>query len=331
MAKLFYFGVTALFKSRQRLVMENTLLRYQIQLMKRKRKRLTFRSWDKAVLLWFSKHIPDWKKILIIVEPETIIRWHRKGFALYWKWKYSSKIGRNPLNPNAIHLIVEISRKNPRWGLPRIQGELQKLGIKVCLRTVDKYRYRPLRKPGQNWKTFLKNHMRETVAIDCFVVPSLKFKMLYALIVLSHDRREILHTAVTQRPSAPWTMQQLREAFAFRDYPKYLVHDRDYAFRGLHRLGVEEILTSFRSPWQNAFVERVIGTIRRECTDHIVPYDEEHLAEILRKYSSYYNQDRTHLSLNKDSPLGRRVETEGRVVAVPKVGGLHHVFHRVAA
>ena len=155
MAKLLFFGVTALFKSRRRLVMENTLLRYQIQIMKRKKRRLNFKAWDKAVLVWFSKQISDWKKILTIVEPETIIRWHRKGFRLYWKWKYSGKIGRNPIHPDAIKLIQEISRKNPRWGLPRIKGELEKLGIKVCQRTIDKYRYRPQKPPSQNWKTFL--------------------------------------------------------------------------------------------------------------------------------------------------------------------------------
>jgi hypothetical protein len=281
MAKLLFFSVTALFKSRRRLVMENTLLRYQIQIMKRKKRRLNFKDGDKAVLVWFSKQISDWKKILTIVEPETIVRWHRKGFKLYWKWKYA--------------------------------------------------RYRPRKTPGQNWKTFLNNHMNETVAIDFFVVPSIKFKMLYALVVLSHDRREILHTAVTTRPSSPWTRQQLREAFTFRDYPKYLVHERDFSFRGLHRLVVNEIVTSFRSPWQNGFVERVIGTIRRECTDHIIPYDEKHLVGILKEYSAYYNENRTHLSLNKDSPLGRKIESEGRVFSVPKVGGLHHVFRRVAA
>lgn len=331
MAKLLFYGLSSAFKSRRRLLLENTLLRYQIQVLKRRKRRLSFKLWDRAILVWFSKRLPDWKRFLTIVEPETIIRWHRKGFALYWAWKHSSKAGRNPIDPNAIDLIQEISRKNPLWGVPRIHGELLKLGITACERTVDKYRYRRRRPSGQNWRTFLKNHLNETVAIDFFIVPTVRFKMLWALVVLSHDRREILHTAVTRRPSAPWTLQQLRETFSYRDFPKFLLHDRDRHFLGLHRSGMREVITSYRSPWQNAYVERVIGSIRRECTDHIIPFNEEHLAKILGEFTEYYNRSRTHLSLSKDSPNGREMQRLGEIVVTPRVGGLHNEFSRSAA
>ena len=329
MIKLLFYAVVSSFKTRRSLILENTLLRYQVEVLKRRKRRLNFKRWDRAILVWFSKRVPHWKRLLVIVEPETIIRWHRKGFALYWAWKHPA--GRKPIDPRAIDLIREISRKNPLWGTPRIHCELLKLGITVCETTVEKYRYRKSRPGGQNWRSFLTNHAKDTVAIDLFVVPSIRFKMLWALVVLSHDRRQILHTAVTANPSSPWTAQQLGNTFSFRDMPKYLIHDRDRIFRGLTKLGMEVIRTSFRSPWQNAFVERAIGSIRRECADHVIPLNEKHFEKILRSYTRYYNRSRTHLSLSKDSPLGRPVQSEGTIFSIPRVGGLHYEFTRVAA
>jgi putative transposase len=172
--------------------------------------------------------------------------------------------------------------------------------------------------------------MKQTVAIDFFVVPTIRFRMLWTLVVLSHDRRKILHTATTHRPSGAWTVQQLRNIFSYEDFPKYVLHDRDHNFVGLSKLGIEEVITSFRSPWQNAFVERVIGSIRRECTNHLVVFNEKHLEKILSKYRDYYNGSRTHLSLNKDSPDTREVISAGRIKVIPKVNGLHHEFSRTA-
>lgn len=330
--KMAFCALISLFKSRTRLVLENTMLRHQLGILKRRNTRIYFKGWDRAILVWLSRCLCNWREILFIVQPETLIRWHRKGFSLYWGWKFSSQTGgRNPLHPNAIQLIKEISAANPLWGSPRIHGELLKLGIKVSEATVDKYRVRRRNPRNQNWKTFLRNHMEQTVAIDFFIVPTIRFRMLWALVVLSHDRREILYTAITHKPSQPWVRQQLRQAFPFQSFPRFLIHDRDHAFRGMSEMGFEEVLTGFRCPWQNAFVERVIGSIRRECTDHLIVFGERHLGRILRKYQTYYNKSRTHLSLNKDSPVSREVKNKGRVISRPHLGGLHWEFGRRAA
>jgi len=283
------------------------------------------------MLVWFSKRMQNWKKALHIIEPETLIRWHRKGFALFWGWKFSRKAGRPSIHSSTIHLIRKIALANPLWGAPRIHGELQKLGINIAQSTLEKYLPKRKRPSPQTWKTFLKNHSKEIVAIDFFIVPTIKFRMLWTLVVLSHDRRKIIHFAVTEHPSGAWTAQQLRNAFPYKQLPKYLLHDRDRNFWGLSRLGAEEIITAYRSPWQNGYVERVIGSIRRECTDHLIVFGARHLRRILKTYQTYYNKSRTHLSLNKDSPVPRRVQAQGNIVAIPKVGGLHHEFRRQAA
>jgi transposase InsO family protein len=318
-------------KTHVELAAENALLRYQLEILKRRRRRITLERWDRPILLWLSRFVPNWKKWLVIVQPETLSRWHRKGFSIYWGCWIRRKGGRNLLNPNAVSLIQEISRANPLWGVPRIHGELLKLGIKVSPGTIHKYRFRHLGPRGQNWKTFLKNHMDQTVAIDFFVVPTIRFRVLWALVVLSHDRRKILYTAVTPRPSNPWTMQQLRNAFPYNSLPKILLHDRDHSFYGLSRLGVDEVVTGFRAPWQNAYVERVIGSIRRESMDHFVVLGERHLQKILKGYTKYYNECRTHLALNKDAPVSRSIQRTGKIFRIPKMGGLHHVYYRKSA
>jgi transposase InsO family protein len=319
------------FKSRNQLVWENALLRYQLEVVRRRRRRILLKRWDRPILVWLTRGLSRWKDLIVVVQPESIIRWHRKAFSFYWGWKYSSRAGRPSVLPHTVHLIREMSLANPLWGAPRIHGELKKIGVNVSQSSVEKYMVRGSRPRGQNWKTFLKNHSKEIVAIDFFIVPTIKLKMLWALVVLSHDRRKILHFAVTHRPSGAWTKQQLRNAFPYKKMPRFILHDRDRNFWGLSRLGAREIITGHRCPWQNGRVERVIGSIRRECTDHLIVFGERHLKRVLSSYRQYYNKYRTHLALNKDSPTHRRTKVRGAIRVVPQVGGLHHRYDRVVA
>ena len=221
---------------------------------------------------------------------------------------------------------------------PRIHGELLKLGIDISQASVSKYMFRHRKQPSQTWRTFLENHTDCVAGIDFFTVPTATLRILYVFIVLSHDRRQIVHFNVTAHPSAMWTAQQLVEAFPFDSAPRYLLRDRDsiYGERFRNRvksLGIDEVLTAPRSPWQNTFCERVIGSIRRECLDHVIVLNERHLRRIVREYISYYHTCRTHLSLNKDPPETRAIQPPelGNVVAFSHIGGLHHRYERIAA
>src|SRR5689334_8201936 len=223
-------------------------------------------------------------------------------------------------------------------GAPRIHGELLKLGLTVSQATVSKYMVRPRRPPSQAWRTFLKNHAPELMALDFFTVPTATFRVLFVLVVLTHSRRRLVHFNVTEHPTAEWTARQLLEACAPEEGPRYLIRDRDqvYGERFSHQaqtLGIQEAVIAPRSPWQNAYAERVIGSIRRECLDHVIVIGEQHLRGILSKYMDYYNRTRTHLSLAKDAPEHRTVQrpSQGKVVEVPRVGGLHHEYLRRAA
>ena len=235
-------------------------------------------------------------------------------------------------------LIRQMSSVNPLWGAPRIHGELLKLGIEVSQATVAKYMVRRRGTPSQNWRTFLCNHAEGIAAIDMFVVASASFRLLYVMIILVHDRRKIVRTAVTERPTAAWLSRQVTEAFPWDTAPRYLLRDRDgsygtYFCNRVEAMGITEVITAPRSPWQNAYVERVIGSIRRECLDHIVIFNERHLRRVLSSYVDYYQRTRTHLSLDKDRPDARPIQppNSGKVIAIPQVGGLHHRYERLAA
>ena len=230
-----------------------------------------------------------------------------------------------------------MAHENPLWGAPRIHGELLKLGIQVSQATVAKYIARPAAPPSQSWRTFLANHVQQIVAADFFVVPTATYRLLFVLVILAHDRRRLVHVAVTPHPTAAWTAQQFREAFPWDQAPRYLIHDRDHVFQAVSAtakaIGIEEVRTAPRSPWQNAYVERFIGSVRRECLDHVIVLTAAGLRSILKSYASYYTHSRTHLSLEKDSPEPRAVmpDGNGRVIALPQVGGLHHRYERRAA
>jgi putative transposase len=246
--------------------------------------------------------------------------------------------GRPPVSKEFRKLIRKMNRENPLWGAPRIHGELLKLGIDIGETSVSKYMIRRRNPPSQTWRTFLENHVKTTVSIDFFTVPTIRFQMLYVFLVLAHDRRRILHFNVTAHPTAEWTGQQLREAFPFEEVPRYVLRDRDGIFgadftKEVRNLGIEEVLSAPRSPWQRAYIERVIGSIRRECIDHVIVFNEETLRRHMKSYVQYYHETRTHLSLEKDTPASRSVQPPdlGQVIALPQVGGLHHRYERRAA
>lgn len=277
---------------------------------------------------------PGTLNALSIVKPETVIGWHQQGFRAFWRWKSRSAAGRPKAPLEVRTLIREMSIANPLWGAPRIHGELLKLGIDVGQTTVAKYMNRRRRPPSQGWKIFLRNHADGIAAMDLFVVATISFKLLYGFVVMSHDRRKILYLSTTAHPSAEWIARQLTEAVGWDRAPRYIIRDRDGAYgevfkRRLRAMGIRDRPTAPQSPWQNGCCERLIGSIRRECLDHVVILGERHLRHVLRSYAHYYNGTRTHLSLSKDSPVCRAVQTIGSIQPIPLIGGLHHQYVRI--
>jgi transposase InsO family protein len=271
---------------------------------------------------------------LAIVKPDTIVRWHRAGFRLYWCWKSRRRGGRPTVPLEIRKLIREMSIANSLWGAPRIHGELLKLGIEIGQTSVAKYMVRRTGPPSQGWKTFLNNHADGIAAMDLFVVPTISFRLLYGLLIMGHGRRQILWFGVISHPTAEWIANQLTEACGWEQAPRYLIRDRDGAYgevfiRRLRSMGIRDRPTSPRSPWQNAYAERLIGSIRRECVDHIIVLGERHLRHVLLSYMQYYNEVRTHLSLNKDAPAPRPVQRAGHILCRPILGGLHHQYVRI--
>ena len=246
-------------------------------------------------------------------------------------------LGRPKIPKELINLIKQIANENPLWGAPRIHGEILKLGIVVSESTVQRYMPRNhTRTTGQPWKTFLENHCSDIVALDFFVVPTMTFKLLHVLVFLSHDRRRIIHFNLTEHPTSAWTSQQLCNAFYDEEAPRFLIQDRDKKFgdefaHSVAVLSIRPILSAYRSPWQNGYVERLIGSIRRECLDHVIIMNEGHLRKILNRYVHYYNTQRTHLGLKKDSPDPREVDAVGKIERVAVANGLHHYYYRKAA
>ena len=229
-----------------------------------------------------------------------------------------------------------MSLANPCWGAPRIHGELLKLGIQISQGTVAKYMVRRRKPPWQSWRTFLKNHAMDLVSADFFVLPTIAFHLLFVFVILDHDGRRPVHFAVTSNPTTEWTARQLLEAFPWDNAPRYVLRDRAYGekFCGTVKwMVIREVLTAPRSPWQNAYPERLIGSIRRECLDHVIVSHEAGLRRIVKEYFAYYERCRTHLSLDKDTPVSRPVEPPslGHVSEIPKVGGLYHLYKLKAA
>ena len=327
--------VIDLLRSRVALEAEILVLRQQINVLRRGAPRkLAFNQIDRLIFIGLYRLFPQTCRALAIVKPDTVIRWHRAGFRSYWRWKSRRRCGRPAVPLEVRRLIREMSLANPLWGAPRIHGELLKLGIEIGQTSVAKYMARRRAPPSQGWKTFLCNHADGIAAMDLFVVPTIPFRLLYGLLIMGHGRRQILWFGVTAHPTAEWIANQLTEACGWEQIPSYLIRDRDGAYgeifiRRVRSIGIRDRPTSPRSPWQNAYAERLIGSIRKECIDHIVIFGERHLRHVLLSYMTYYNDARTHLSLNKDAPVPRAADTAGRIICQPILGGLHHQYTRI--
>ena len=297
-----------LFRSRRSLEGEVIALRHQLNVLRRRTpKRPALRSFDRFILVLLYRLAPTVLDAMTIVRPETIMRWHRAGFRTFWRWKSRRRPGRPKVALEVRQLIREMSLANPFWGAPRIHGELLKLGIDVGQTSVAKYMARHRRPPSQGWRTFLLNHADGIASIDLFVVPTISFRLLYGLLILRHDRRRILWLGVTAHPTAEWITQQVTEACGWESAPHYLIRDRDRIYGEaftcrIRAMGIRDRPTAPRSPWQNGHAERLIGSIRRECLDHVIVCGERHLRYVLRSYARYYNGVRTHLSLAKARP-----------------------------
>jgi len=327
--------VIDLFQPRAAVEAEILVLRQQIIVLRRGRPgRMPLSAVDRMVLGWVCQLFPKTREALAIVRPDTVVRWHRAGIRCYRRWKSRPRWGR-PAVPAAIRQLIRgMSLANPLWGAPRIHGELVKLGIDIGQTSVVKYMARRRGPPSQGWKTFLHNHADGIAAMDLFVVPNLSFRLLYGLLIMSHGRRQILWLGVTAHPTAEWIANQLTAACGWEQVPRYLIRDRDACYgsifvRRVRSLGIRDHPTSARSPWQNEYAERLIGSIRRECLDHIVVTGEQHLRHILACYLDYYNAMRTHLSLGKDALNGRAIQRHGRIKGWPMLDRLHHQYVRI--
>ena len=326
--------VADLFKSRSRLEAENLFLRHQLTIaMRRAPPRLRLRGSDRALLIWMTRLWPNLRGMAQVVQPETILRWDRAGFKVFWRWKSRNRAGRPKIDRGLRDLIQRMSKENPLWGASRI-CELLMLGFEVAQSTVSKYMARPSKPPSQTWKTFLQKHAEAIAAIDICVVPTLTFDLLFAFLVLGHGRRQLLWFQVTRHPTAEWLARQITEAFPWTSALAYLVRDNDRAYghvftSRVRAMGIRDRPISPGSPWQNGSAERLIGTLRCECLDQVLIFGEAHLRRILSAYAAYYNQARTHLALQKDAPLHRVVQRSGAIVVIPILAGLHHQYVRI--
>jgi transposase InsO family protein len=329
---LFLHVLVSPFKTQARLEAEIVLLRHQLSVLRQRipsKPKLTVA--DRLLFIWLYRLFPSVLDAITIVQPETVIRWHRTGFRLYWRWKSRSRGGRPRIPGEIRRLIREMSLANRLWGAPRIHGELLKLGIEVAQSTVAKYMARSGRGRSQ---TFLHNHAAGIGAMDFLVVPTAGFRLLFVLVILRHEQRRLISLSVTAHPTAEWIAHQITDAFPWDEAPDHLIRDRDASYgsavtKRLAAMGIRDHPIAPRSPWQNEHAERLIGSIRRECLDHIVVLGEAHLRRILAAYASYYNELRTHQSLGKDAPAHRPIQRLGQLAARPIPGGLHHQYCRM--
>jgi putative transposase len=328
------------FYSRRSLLIENLALRQQLIVLKRKHPRPRLTRVDR--LFWVIAHRfwSSWKQSLILVTPETVVRWHRASFCWYWRMlsKVRKSPGRKRVSTEVRQLIFQMVAENPSWGAPRIHGELLMLGFEVSERTISRWIKRASKNPhpAQRWRTFLRNHREAISAMDFSSVPTATFGILYCFFIIAHHRRRVLHFNVTRHPTSIWITQQLREAFPFASSPRFIVFDHDAKYgcqvpAALRAMKIRPVRTSIASPWQNGVAERWVGSCRRELLDHVITLNERHLKRLLSDYVSYYHEDRTHMGLNKNTPGGRSPSSgHSRIVVWPRLGGLHHRYERVA-
>lgn len=330
------------FRSRTTLEFELISLRHQVAAARRRRGVANFNDGDRLFWILLYRIWPHGaKKFIKLLSPSSLIRWHSIGFKHYWRWKTGGwrnqgyRGGYHVMTDEIREIIRRMTLENPLWGFGRIHGELAKLGIKLSKSTVRLHMPKFMNRPDPGWRAFLRNHMSHTVAADFFSVVSAGFGMLYVLVLLDHRRREIIHFSVTKRRTQRWLCEEIEKAFKGRVKPKFLLRDGDFLYgkrfaKTLRKLRIKQRVTYPRSPWQNIYVERVIGSIRRECLDHIIAINRAHLHHIMSAYVEYYNKSRTHESLDEDCPSPRRIQNdrEGKIISLPEVGGLHHRYER---
>jgi hypothetical protein len=331
-----------LIRSRRDLLLENLALRQQLIALQRRKRRPRLGRMDRLFWVAARRLWSRWREALVIVTPETVVRWHRAGFRVYWSWlsRHRPILGRKRISKEVRDLIFRMVAENPTWGAPRVHGELLKLGFDLSERTISRWVQKAPKnpEPARRWKVFLGNHREAIAAMDFFTVPTLTFGVLYCFFVIAHDRRRILHFNVTGHPTGLWVAQQLREAFPYNTKYGYLVYDRDAKFgeqvsNAVKVLALQPVRTSFRSPWQNGVAERWVGSCRRDLLDHVIPLNEQHLKRLLLEYVRYHHVDRTHLGLEKDTPDGRpraKPIRDSQVVSFPRLGGLHHRYDLAA-
>ncbi|MFC1600735.1 transposase [Candidatus Sumerlaeota bacterium] len=326
-------------KPSHELILHIIALTQQIEILMRNRKRPRLTLRDRLFWFRFAHKHSFWKECLYILSPQTIIHWHRVGFRHFWRWRSRSAKRGRPRTPEEIReLITRMASENPTWGAPQIFFRLRKLGIHIARSTVSKYLPQPDRRPPHTWRAFLRNHAKQIAACDFFTVPTWNFAILYCFIVMSHDRRRILRLDVTRNPTAKWAAKQLRLALTDQPGIKYLIHDHDSIFgpevsQQLTQLEITQVRTGVGAPWQNGHCERLIGSIKRECTDHLIPLGTPHLRNLLNEYKSYYNTIRLHTALDGDSPEPSAAdppENGAHILALPILGGLHHQYKRAA-
>jgi putative transposase len=341
--RLFSVLTFRMFRSRRDLLLGNIALRQQVSVLSRRDPKPRFVWTDRWFWTMLRRLWPRWKSALILVTPETVVRWHRAGFKLYLTWlsRRRKLVGRRCVSKELRELIFRMVAENRTWGAPRIHGELRMLGYEVSERTALRWMRKAPRnpEPAKRWATFLSNHREVIAAMDFFTVPTLAFDVIYCFFVIEHRQRRILHFNATKHPTSSWVSQQLREAFPYDCAPCYLIFDRGSNFsevvvKIIKSFGIEPKRTSFQSPWQNSVAERFVGSCRRDLLDHVIIFDERHLKRLMNEYISYYHDDRTHLGLDKRTPSGREVAGRTtrirRVVSIPRIGGLHHRYNLAA-
>ena len=333
----FLAAIRVFFRCRADLALEILALRQQVAVFKRKRPRPALHGFDRLFWTALKQVWPRWSDVLVIVKPETVVRWHRAGFRLFWKWRSRPSGGRPKVSEEIRNLIRRLAMENPTWGAPKIHGELLKIGFGIAERTVARYLRHTRRRgdPARRWLAFLANHREVIVAMDFFTVPTLSFQLLYCFFVIEHGRRRILHFNVTPHPTSDWVVQQLRETFPEAGPYRYVILDHDAKFDAgvisfLQATGLKIKRTGVRAPWQNGTAERWVGSCRREILDHVIAWNETHLRRLIRDYVTFYHDDRIHDSLNKDTPGRRPVELRpspfATVTSSPRLGGVHHRY-----
>ncbi len=339
---LFLGTIADLAKGRSQLLVENALLRQQLIILRRQVKRPACRKTDRFLLLLLARMIRTWKQVLFIVQPETVLRWHRKLFRLFWKQRSKAASRQPKLSPETIALIKAMVRNNRLWGAERIRGELLKLDIRVSKRTIQKY-MRGIRMPhstGQNWRTFLRNHGGDIWACDFLQVTDLFFRSVFAFFIIELRSRKVVHIGVTQFPTDAWTAQQLREATPYGLTLRYIIRDHDSKFGSYFAhvaatSSIKILKTPYHAPRANAICERFLGSVRRECIDHMLILSEKQLHRVLRFYVEYFNRARPHQGIRQQVPQGDLPSVPpgqygNRIISVPVLGRLHHEYRRVA-